>query len=133
MAIFVLALSRLVPVIFLISLTLIGSRYIHDLVLPEHPRLARTSFIAIALLGTIATVPYAIRGGLIVGGTRCCRYGRLTRGERQDSGVVASRQCHAHRRALLLRLNDLFRLLPAKHGPKLISAERQLHEAARPR
>jgi len=34
---FILALSRLVPLSFLVSLTLVGSRYLHDLVLRNNP------------------------------------------------------------------------------------------------
>lgn len=70
MSILVIALSRLVPILFLVSLTLIGSRYLHDLVLAEHPRLARISFAAVALVGLVATAPYAIRGGLIIAATK---------------------------------------------------------------
>src|SRR5438105_1771165 len=63
---FILALSRLVPLSFLVSLTLVGSRYLHDLILRSHPRLARWAFAAVSLVGLIAVVPYTIRAGLIV-------------------------------------------------------------------
>lgn len=64
--IFVLALSRLVPISFLISLTLIGSRYLHDLLLRSRPHLARWAFAAVSLIGLVAVLPYAWRATLIV-------------------------------------------------------------------
>src|ERR1044071_8499130 len=67
MHLFVLALSRLVPISFLVSLTLVGSRYLHDLVLRSRPRLARWAFAAVSLVGTIAVAPYLLRAALIVG------------------------------------------------------------------
>src|SRR3954470_21092288 len=67
MQIFVLALSRLVPISFLVSLTLIGSRYAHDLVLRTRPQLARWAFAAVSLVGLIAIAPNVLRAGLIVG------------------------------------------------------------------
>lgn len=67
MQIFVLALSRLVPISFLLSLTLIGSRYAHDLVLRSRPHLAKWAFAGVSLVGLIAIVPNALRAGLIVG------------------------------------------------------------------
>lgn len=67
MQIFVLALSRLVPISFLVSLTLIGSRYAHDLVLRTRPHLARWAFAAVSLVGLIAIAPNVLRAGLIVG------------------------------------------------------------------
>src|SRR2546430_2369657 len=65
---FILLLSRLVPLSFLVSLTLVGSRFLHDLVLRSHPRLARWAFVAVSLVGLIAALPYTIRAGLIVAG-----------------------------------------------------------------
>ncbi len=65
--IFVLAISRLVPLTFIVSLTLIGSRYLHDLLLPTRPRLARVAFAGVSLIGLLATAPYALRASLIVG------------------------------------------------------------------
>jgi hypothetical protein len=67
MQIFVLALSRLVPISFLVSLTLVGSRYAHDVVLRTRPHLARWAFAAVSLVGLIAIVPNVLRAGLIVG------------------------------------------------------------------
>jgi hypothetical protein len=69
MEIFVLALSRLVPLAFLVSLTLVGSRYLHDLLLPTRPRLARFAFAGVSLVGLLATAPFALRASLIVGAT----------------------------------------------------------------
>jgi hypothetical protein len=69
MSIFVLALSRLVPISFLISLTLIGSRYLHDLVWRTRPEAARWAFAAVSFVGLIATMPYAFRAGLIIDST----------------------------------------------------------------
>jgi hypothetical protein len=69
MQIFVLALSRLVPISFLVSLTLVGSRYLHDLVLRSHPRLSKWAFATVSLIGLLATAPYALRAGLIVAAT----------------------------------------------------------------
>ena len=63
---FILALSRLVPLSFLVALTLVGSRYLHDLVLRSHPRLARWAFAVVSAVGLIAIVPYTIRAGLVV-------------------------------------------------------------------
>src|SRR5438067_8635808 len=63
---FILALSRLVPLSFLVALTLVGSRYLHDLVLRSHPRLARWAFAVVSAVGLSATVPYTIRAGLVV-------------------------------------------------------------------
>jgi len=66
MQIFVLALSRLVPISFLVSLTLVGSRYAHDLVLRTRPHLARWAFAAVSVVGLVAIVPNVLRAGLIV-------------------------------------------------------------------
>jgi len=66
MQIFVLALSRLVPLSLLISLTLVGSRYVHDLVLRTNPARARLAFAAVSLIGLLSIAPYAWRAGLIV-------------------------------------------------------------------
>lgn len=66
MHIFVLALSRLVPIAFLVSLTLIGSRYLHDLLLRTRPHLARWAFVGVSLIGLVAILPYAWRAGLVV-------------------------------------------------------------------
>ncbi|HEV8658336.1 MAG TPA: hypothetical protein VGS96_06875 [Thermoanaerobaculia bacterium] len=68
MALFVMILSRLVPIMMLLSLTLVGSRYIYDLVLPRRPRLAPWAFAAVSLIGLIATAPYVWRAALVVGG-----------------------------------------------------------------
>lgn len=66
MEIFVQALSRLVPLAFLVSLTLIGSRYLHDLVLRTRPALAKWAFAAVSVIGLIATAPYALRAALFI-------------------------------------------------------------------
>ncbi len=76
MAIFVFTLSRLVPLLFLISLTLVGSRYAHDLVLRTRPRLARWVFVAVSLVGLLASAPYALRAGLIIGAKSATGRGR---------------------------------------------------------
>jgi hypothetical protein len=73
---FILILSRLVPLSFLVSLTLVGSRYLHDLVLRGHPRLARWAFAGVSLVGLIAALPYTIRAGLIVGAQYAMIHGR---------------------------------------------------------
>lgn len=73
---FVLALSRLVPISFLVSLTLVGSRYAHDLVLRSRPRLARWAFAGVSLIGLTAIVPYTYRAGLIVAARRAMLGGR---------------------------------------------------------
>jgi hypothetical protein len=73
---FILALSRLVPLSFLVSLTLVGSRYLHDLVLRSHPRLARWAFAGVSLVGLIAAAPYTIRAGLIVAADYATVHGR---------------------------------------------------------
>jgi hypothetical protein len=73
---FVLALSRLVPLSFLVSLTLVGSRYLHDLVLRTHPHLARWAFATVSLIGLVALAPYALRTGLIVGAQWATNSGR---------------------------------------------------------
>jgi hypothetical protein len=65
MEIFVLALSRLVPLAFLVSLTLNGSRYLHDLVLRTRPALAKWAFAAVSLVGLIATAPFAVASTLL--------------------------------------------------------------------
>jgi hypothetical protein len=67
MHIFVLALSRLVPIALLLSLTLVGSRFAHDLVLRTRPHLAKWAFAGVSLVGLIAIVPNILRAGLIVG------------------------------------------------------------------
>lgn len=67
MSIFVLALSRFVPISFLVSLTLVGARYVHDVVLRTRPHLARWAFAAVSVVGLIAIVPNVLRAGLIVG------------------------------------------------------------------
>jgi hypothetical protein len=76
MDLFVLALSRLVPLAFLTSLTLIGSRYVHDLLWPARPRLARWAFAGVCLVGLVALAPYALRATLIVAATRATRQQR---------------------------------------------------------
>ena len=73
---FILVLSRLVPLSFLVSLTLVGSRYLHDLVLRGHPRLARWAFAGVSLVGLIAALPYTIRAGLVVGAQYAMLHGR---------------------------------------------------------
>ena len=61
-------LSRLVPVMLLVSLTLIGSRYVYDVVRQRRPGAARLAVIVVVLVGFIATAPVAWRGVLLVGG-----------------------------------------------------------------
>ena len=60
-------MCHLVPISFLVSLTLVGSRYVHDLVLRSRPSLARWAFAAVSLIGVIAVAPYLLRAALIVG------------------------------------------------------------------
>jgi hypothetical protein len=67
MEILVLALSRLVPLLFLVSGTLVGSRYVHDVVLPRRPRAARWAAAAVALVGMVSVLPYTWRAILVVG------------------------------------------------------------------
>ncbi len=67
MQIFVLLLSRLVPISLVASLALVGSRYIHDLLLPRGRRQATLAFAGVALIGLIAIGPPTIRAFLIVG------------------------------------------------------------------
>ncbi len=61
-------LSRLVPVMFLVSLTLIGSRYVFDVLRPRRAGAARLACAGVALIGFMATAPVAWRGVLLVGG-----------------------------------------------------------------
>jgi hypothetical protein len=70
MNLFILALSRLVPLTFLVSFTLIGSRYVHDVLWPARPRLARWAFAGVCLIGLAAMAPYALRAALIVAAKR---------------------------------------------------------------
>jgi hypothetical protein len=70
MTLFILALSRLVPIAFLASFTLIGSRYLFDLLWPTRPRLARWVFASVCLIGLAGMAPYALRAALIVAATR---------------------------------------------------------------
>lgn len=76
MEIFVLGLSRLVPVMFLASLTLVGSRYLHDVLLRTRPHLARWGFAAVSLVGLLAGAPYLIRAALIVSAQTAVAHGR---------------------------------------------------------
>jgi hypothetical protein len=73
---FVLALSRLVPLLLLVSLTLAGSRYVHDLVLERRPRAARWAFAAVSFVGLLASAPYAWRAVLVVGARWASQSGR---------------------------------------------------------
>lgn len=61
-------LSRLVPVMLLVSLTLIGSRYVFDVVRQRRPKAARLACAAVVLVGLMAAAPVAWRGALLVGG-----------------------------------------------------------------
>jgi len=73
---FVLALSRLVPLLLLVSLTLAGSRYVHDLVLDRRPRAAKWAFAAVSFVGLLASAPYAWRAVLVVGARWASQSGR---------------------------------------------------------
>jgi len=85
MEIFVLALSRLVPLLFLVSLTLIGSRYVHDLVLRHRPRAAKWAFAGVSIVGLLAVAPYAWRAGLVVGARWATQKGRWRMADVLDS------------------------------------------------
>ena len=76
MELFVLALSRLVPLLVLISLTLAGSRYVHDLVLKRRPGAAKWAFAAVSFVGLLAIAPYAWRAVLVVGARWASQSGR---------------------------------------------------------
>jgi hypothetical protein len=76
MDLFVLGLSRLVPILLLASLTLAGSRYIFDVLLPISRRLASWAFACVMLIGTAGTAPSALRGALLVGARWAGQHGR---------------------------------------------------------
>ena len=68
MMLFVMILSRLVPIMMLLALTLVGSRYVYDLVFPQRSRLAPWAFATVSLIGLMATAPYVWRATLMIGG-----------------------------------------------------------------
>jgi hypothetical protein len=69
MDLLVVVLSRLVPLLLMGSVTLIGSRYIFDLLrLRGRPAMARWAFGAVMFLGILASGPYAVRSTLLIGG-----------------------------------------------------------------
>jgi tetratricopeptide (TPR) repeat protein len=67
MTLLVLVLSRLVPLMFLASLTLIGARYVFDILIERRPLLARCAAAGIVLFGVVAGTPSAARSLFLVG------------------------------------------------------------------
>lgn len=67
MDLLILALSRLVPLLFLVSLGLIGTRYVYDLNISRGRTRARLAASAVAAVALAAGLPIAVRGALILG------------------------------------------------------------------
>ena len=75
MDVFVLIISRLVPMLLIASLTLVLARVAFDLVAPRHRRAAFVVFVVIGALGAVWLVPWILRLQLMVAAARANRRG----------------------------------------------------------
>ena len=75
MDVFVLIISRLVPMLLIASATLVLARVAFDVVAPRHRRAAFAVFILIGALGAVWLLPWIIRLQLMVTAARANRRG----------------------------------------------------------
>jgi hypothetical protein len=70
MQLYTMALSRLVPLLFLASAFLIAGRFVHDRARERHPALARWLFGAVLLSGALVAAPFVLRAVALLSAER---------------------------------------------------------------
>ena len=75
MQLYTMALSRLVPLLLLVSVFLIAGRFVHDRARGSHPALARPLFGAVLLCGALVVAPLVARDSILVGAERAFQAG----------------------------------------------------------
>src|SRR5436190_18950138 len=89
MDVFVLIISRVVPMLFIASLTLVLARVSFDIVARRDRRAAFAVFALIGVLGALLLVPGIIRLRLMASAARACERGEWRAGGAGLSGLGA--------------------------------------------